>query len=615
MTKRYCALGLLVLVIAGAAMRAPATFERPLWFDEADTWRSAVASEGVTYAKFFNWTNHFENAPLGYMLSRIAVDILGTEAPWALRLPALIFGILCIPAAYLLGYVVRDHLLGVLTALLVTVDPTQFDQSQQARMYPMLLLFTILAAVFAIRLLRNPARSHLDWIGLGIMMGLCLWSTLLGAMTWVSIAIAGSLIVAGSLLTRRTDYKASLIIVRLTAAYFVAIALVNIGIYSIIWRLLYGPDRGGRDMPIPAIAREVVVGIKDMIWPTSGQDAQLVIALLLTAIIISAAGAGLFVLSRRCKTSTLVMVGLILGVLIMMVPFRRAHRFMDPRYFTVLQPALWIGLACIGSLWHRPIKGDQAHSPALEPLPRWRLLGLALVLAYAAMGVWQCLHIERFWQQPDKYLLAPLIASVGERMAPNEALALDPPVTDILARYYKVPVDPRLDEALHEKNLQKAQPSIPADFDAPAAWLVVGMVNDQRRLNPDDFRYVRKPIEALAAHYGQTIDDTQYQRHIGRDRVTAIRFSAQGVQWESQTPGLQHPRPATTRPIIRSRAIDHAQHPQRHLRRLELVRAHAFALTSTLAKHHGYLDDAHPQLQRLDVHVRRKMIAPHRQLR
>lgn len=525
MTKRICLLGLLILVLSGAAMRAPATFSRPLWFDEADTWRSAVASRGITYGQFFAWTNHFENAPLGYLLPRIAVDALGSDAEWVLRLPSLFFGILCIPAAYLLGLVVRDHFTGLLTALLITVDPTQFDQSQQARMYPMLMLFTIAAAIFAIRLLREPTRRHGDWICLGLALGLCLWSTLLGAMTWVSMAIAGGLVVGGSLLTRRTDYKTSAAIVRLTAAYFVAIAVANIGVYNIIWRVLYGPDRGGKGMAITAIAREVVVGLKDMVWPTAGQGPALLIALALTGFVLASVGAGLLILTKRCKTAGLVMLGLIFGVLLMMVPFRRSHRFMDPRYFTVLQPALWVGLAVLGS-WALNRKRDGVRLG-------WSVIGVLPVLVCAGLGLWQCLHIEQFWQQPDKFLVAPMIQLVHQQMAPGEALALDPPVMDILAAYYHVPVDPVLDSALHEKDLQQADPQVPATFNAPAAWLVVAMVNDNKRLSPTDFRYVRRPIDTIAAHYGVKVDEADYLRHVGRDRVTALRISAEGITWRS----------------------------------------------------------------------------------
>ncbi|MEX0776126.1 MAG: glycosyltransferase family 39 protein [Phycisphaeraceae bacterium] len=540
---RWCLLGLLTLTVVAALMRAPATWQRPLWFDESDTWQAASPDTGITYAQFFTWTNHFENAPLGFLLPRIATDLLGTQAEWAWRLPALIFGLLCIPAMYWLGRVVHSHFLGLMTALLIAFDPTQFDQSQQARMYPMLMLFTILAACCAILILRDPTRRHWHWVVLGVALGLSLWSTLLGAMVWVSIALGAAALLIVGWLTGRPHAQFQHILLRFTLAYVAAIAVANVGVYRIIARAINPPDRGGAGMPVPAIARELVVGLKDMIWPNSSA-ADLPLSLLITAVVLTLATIGLARLAFHCKTSTAVMLGLLVGTAVMMIPFRRAHRFMDPRYFTVLQPALWIGLGMLAMPFARAKGQAEARSSNQIRNPKSEIrnllgpwpLALILVMLYITAQAWQCWHIDRWWAQPDRYLVVPALRQAAQQRGPGDVIAVAPPVVGQLARYYDIPVDAALDAALRdprpERNYQPApDPRISADFAAPSTWLVIGMVNDLSKLQSANAFYPGKPVAALAAHYGLTLDPAELQGRFAKDRVIIAHISPAGIQW------------------------------------------------------------------------------------
>ncbi len=560
--RLWSLLALVAIVLLGAALRIPGALHRPFWFDEVDTWNFSVASNqdfwalspdrnhtpppahpqarALSYWRFANWTNHFENAPLGYLLPRIVADLSGRDSEWVMRLPALIFGLLCIPAMYLLGCVVRGRTMGLLAALLAAVDPSLVDQSQQARMYTMLALFSILAAALAILILRQPQRKPWAAIGLGVCIAGALWSTLLGTMLWAGIFIGPFLLLAGGWLTGQPLKTSAAIFRQFTLAYGVALLLAGLGVYDTIHRLIYGPNRGGAGMPLLAIAKETTIGLKDLIYPHN--PAGLVVYLLVAL--------GLGLIARRCKTSAAVLMGVILGVLVLMIPFRRSTRFTDPRYFTILEPALWIGLAALGAgrttaeNAETTIPVGAAHQPSTfqsqnstrNPQPYLPVLGLVLVLAYAGFQAWQSAHIAHWWQQPDRYEVARAILEVRKDKLPGDAAIVCPPVVDAMARYYHLPIDPTLNAAFRSGYQPAVNPTIPASFHAPVTWLIAGMINDNSKLHPADPYWPGHFIEALARHYHLTVTPADLQQHILRDHELIARFSTKGIRWWTLPP-------------------------------------------------------------------------------
>jgi len=89
--------------------------------------------------------------PLQYWLSAISASIFGlTEL--ALRLPSVIFGVLTIPAVYLLGKELFDKKTGLLAAATTTFLAIEILWSRQARPYQALQLFYLTGAYFAYKL-------------------------------------------------------------------------------------------------------------------------------------------------------------------------------------------------------------------------------------------------------------------------------------------------------------------------------------------------------------------------------------------------------------------------------------------------------------------------------
>lgn len=140
---------LLLITLAGAALRFYKLDYQDFWHDEASTADHILSGRlDVMLAKVFA----DGQPPLAFFFNLAAGNLLG-ESEWALRLPSAIAGTLCIPAMYLVarrwfGY--REALLG---AALLAVLRFPIHYSQEARPYAWLLLFSLLAVYYWLELL------------------------------------------------------------------------------------------------------------------------------------------------------------------------------------------------------------------------------------------------------------------------------------------------------------------------------------------------------------------------------------------------------------------------------------------------------------------------------
>ena len=129
---------LAVITLWGAAMRL-VYLQVPMSHDESYT--VTVFSPSLWYAI----TNY--HAPNNHILHTILVHFstvaFGLQ-PWAVRLPALLAGILIIPATYILGKAIYDRYTGLLAAALVSWWPVQINYSTSARGYSLIALFALI---------------------------------------------------------------------------------------------------------------------------------------------------------------------------------------------------------------------------------------------------------------------------------------------------------------------------------------------------------------------------------------------------------------------------------------------------------------------------------------
>src|SRR5438034_774575 len=154
-SRRATVASVAILVALGAALRLYRLESQPIWLDEATSLHFAHQS----LRSLWNWRAVADpgNPPLYYSLLHWWLRFGDREG--TLRLPSALLGITTIPFVYALGRTVRDHMLGVVTALLFVVSPFQVWYAQEARGYAMLTLGATVALLGVAWLLRHPERS------------------------------------------------------------------------------------------------------------------------------------------------------------------------------------------------------------------------------------------------------------------------------------------------------------------------------------------------------------------------------------------------------------------------------------------------------------------------
>lgn len=155
---------LFLITLFGAVIRA--------WFFWTDTphtdekFTLDLVQNSVWYIITFSLTNDC-NPPLFYVIDWVSVHMFGLNM-FAERLPSVIFGILLIPAVYMLGKEWRNETLGVLSSLAVSTLGSMWYYSQFGRAYMLeCLLFTV-AMIYYIRLVRGDSRTY-HWVSFAVL--------------------------------------------------------------------------------------------------------------------------------------------------------------------------------------------------------------------------------------------------------------------------------------------------------------------------------------------------------------------------------------------------------------------------------------------------------------
>jgi hypothetical protein len=160
----------LALVCAGAiGVRLDFLFQ-PMRYDEAGTYVH-YASEPL-YIGLSSYTapnNHL----LHTLLVHLSTSALGS-APWAVRLPALVAGVLLVPASYLAGRAIYDRRIGLLGAALVAGSSKLIEYSTNARGYTLLALIFMLELALAAFLARSDEPAA--WAAFALLGAIGMWT-------------------------------------------------------------------------------------------------------------------------------------------------------------------------------------------------------------------------------------------------------------------------------------------------------------------------------------------------------------------------------------------------------------------------------------------------------
>lgn len=135
---------LILIVLLALAFRLPAIFNsKSFWFDEMVS--VGIAKKGIIESwQYLQWEN---NPPAHYWFLHFWIKGLG-ESEIMVRLSSLLFSILGVIAMYFFGKKIASERVGLTASFLLAISVFQISLSQDARMYPMLLLFAILSCYY-----------------------------------------------------------------------------------------------------------------------------------------------------------------------------------------------------------------------------------------------------------------------------------------------------------------------------------------------------------------------------------------------------------------------------------------------------------------------------------
>ncbi|MEP6572341.1 MAG: glycosyltransferase family 39 protein [Gemmatimonadota bacterium] len=125
-----------------------------LWYDEIQTLVSYIRLPLSRIITTFDSQNQH---PVYSISARLAVSLFG-ESPWALRLPAALFGVASIGALYWFARQVTNRTEAILATALFTVSYHHLWFSQNARGYTALLLWVLLGSATFYRMMTGQSR-------------------------------------------------------------------------------------------------------------------------------------------------------------------------------------------------------------------------------------------------------------------------------------------------------------------------------------------------------------------------------------------------------------------------------------------------------------------------
>jgi hypothetical protein len=233
---------LLLLLLVVATLLRTIDLGDGLWIDEIDTLVHYVRLPLDRILTTFDSKNQHL---LYSVLAHWSVGVFG-ESAWALRLPAVIFGVASIAALVWFGSLVTTRRESLATAGLLTFSYHHVWFSQNARGYTALLLATLVASAL---MLRMAAETKLNWrlaAGYSVTMALALYMHLTAA-----LIVAGHLVWwAGLVVTNRSKTLSRAIWLPLGA--FVVSGLLALVLYAPVLRdvvpTLLAPSMGGDTM-------------------------------------------------------------------------------------------------------------------------------------------------------------------------------------------------------------------------------------------------------------------------------------------------------------------------------------------------------------------------------
>ncbi|MDB5231299.1 MAG: hypothetical protein JWN76_2104 [Chitinophagaceae bacterium] len=158
------ALPLYTILLLALVLRLIYLNFQSLWLDELHTMNEA--SPRISWKELFAYLKCCDqHPPFAFIIERISFTLFGHNA-FAARLPSALAGTASVGAMYLLAKEIGGRQLGLMAALICSLNPYNIEYSQEARDYIFAFLFSALSYCYFIRLIKLPSRKMAIQYGL-----------------------------------------------------------------------------------------------------------------------------------------------------------------------------------------------------------------------------------------------------------------------------------------------------------------------------------------------------------------------------------------------------------------------------------------------------------------
>ena len=155
---------------------------QPLWYDELITLYTHIQLPWSEMMSDYEMNHHY----LFSFQAKLISELFG-ESAWALRLPALLFGVCSIGAMWILARDVAGTKAAHLSSLLLAISYHHIWFSQNARGYTELMFWCVLGVIFFLRGLKDPTMK--TWLGFALALALSVFTHLTGAFFFFALGV------------------------------------------------------------------------------------------------------------------------------------------------------------------------------------------------------------------------------------------------------------------------------------------------------------------------------------------------------------------------------------------------------------------------------------------
>jgi O-antigen/teichoic acid export membrane protein len=411
-----------LFALTGLALTVRLIITRGLWLDEA----TSVFQARMSYSQMLHNLKFTDVHPPGYFsILWVWIRMFG-DGPLSVRMPGILLGVVTVPVVY---FATKDIYRGRATAWVAAgfaaVAPQMVWYSQEARMYGVFMLLTVLAVWAQVRAVRS--NSWKAWFCFAIASAGLLWTQYFS----ILVVLAQQLVFAAVVIRRwrDNDRRAAMhTLLRWAVAGLVFAALIAPLVPFVHQQFVVNQNAGkGFNAPSNTGAAAssygsgpVYIFLANLLWAAWGYHSTAVMTALgalwpagmLVALLLLGRG-------RSRVTSMLVLVALLPVVLLFAVGLQKRFLF-DLRYFIGCVPLLIMVGARAVTTWPKRAIGAIAATA---------LLGCSLVAGLADQ--------QLNGSNPRRYDFQPALANIAAVASPRDQLILDPSYLGDLSRYYQ----------------------------------------------------------------------------------------------------------------------------------------------------------------------------------